>query len=254
MSTDLGRSLLPLGKDIMIELVEFIKRSEKGVTRPFIFKGADKKTYYVKGASASHRSLICEWIGGQLAKKIGLNIPNFDLGYVDAALFRVLPNEMQRDLGSSEVFVSEAIPHAKDIKWEQVQHIPNDEKTLIALFDLWVRNEDRTMRADTQAGNPNLLIANGIIYVIDHNLIFDENFNINQFKETHIFSEVLVDLQSDMVKREAYRERLTFALQCWASAWDQTPEDWKDTKAFNMTLTKSQLDEDIAGTLWTRLS
>lgn len=238
----------------MIELVEFIKRSEKGVTRPFIFKGSDQKIYYVKGVSASRRSLICEWMGGQLAKELGLNIPNFDVAYVDDALFRILPKEMQRELGKNEVFVSEAVTHAKDIKWEQVQHIPGDEKSLIALFDLWVRNEDRTMRPATHAGNPNLLIAKDMIYVIDHNLIFDEQFNINQFKETHVFSEVLGDLQSDIVKQENYQSLLTSALQCWSSAWDKTPEDWKDTDAFNASLTKSQLDEDVAGALWTRLA
>ncbi len=33
----------------MIELVEFVKRSEKGVTNPFIFKATNGKLYYVKG-------------------------------------------------------------------------------------------------------------------------------------------------------------------------------------------------------------
>nr|WP_020394903.1 HipA family kinase [Thiolinea disciformis] len=194
-------------------------------------------------------------MGGTLASSLGLNIPAFAIGYVNDALFKILPEEVQRALGRSELFLSESIPYAKDLRWDHVAMIPEQERQLVTLFDLWVRNEDRTLRPNTRAGNPNLLFANGKLYIIDHNLIFDEHFDIEKFRDTYVFAEAIDVLQSDMVKRESWLKLLELALQSWDLAWRRTPSDWKETELFNATGIRHQLDEDVtAGTFWKRLA
>ena len=58
----------------MIQIIAIIKRATQGVTLPFLCKADDENFYYVKGmgSHAGHRSLLAEWIGGNLAK--GLNV------------------------------------------------------------------------------------------------------------------------------------------------------------------------------------
>ncbi|WP_409527298.1 HipA family kinase [Rhizobium sp. BK591] len=49
-----------------IEIEEVLRRSDQGVTRPYICRGADGKLYYVKGKDAGYESLVKEWIAGTL--------------------------------------------------------------------------------------------------------------------------------------------------------------------------------------------
>lgn len=62
-----------------VEIVEVIRRSEQRITRPFICRGKDGQTYFVEGKFAGPRSLVCEWIAGSLAKRVGLPIAPFTL-------------------------------------------------------------------------------------------------------------------------------------------------------------------------------
>lgn len=41
-----------------IQIVEVLGRSIQGITRPFICRGEDDRTYFVKGQGAGRRSLI----------------------------------------------------------------------------------------------------------------------------------------------------------------------------------------------------
>ena len=52
------------------------------MTRPFLCRGDDGWLYYVKGNAAGHSSLICEWIAGQLGRRLGLPIPDFRLAII----------------------------------------------------------------------------------------------------------------------------------------------------------------------------
>jgi hypothetical protein len=64
---------------VSVEIVEIMGRSEQGVTRPFICRGDDGHVYFVKGRGAGMRSLICEWIAGQLGRRLGLPIAPFEI-------------------------------------------------------------------------------------------------------------------------------------------------------------------------------
>lgn len=41
-----------------VEIVEILRRSEQGMTKPFICRGDDGEIYFVKGQNAGHRSLF----------------------------------------------------------------------------------------------------------------------------------------------------------------------------------------------------
>lgn len=82
-----------------IEIDEVLRRSEQGATEPYICRGANGKLYFVKGKGAGYDSLVKEWIAGQLAKAMGLPIPNFEIVSVSQDLYDAGRNGPLRDLG-----------------------------------------------------------------------------------------------------------------------------------------------------------
>ena len=70
----------------MVQIIEILGRSEQGITHPFICRGNDDNTYFVKGIGAGRRDQVCEWIAGNLG---------VELNY--AGIERV-PDDLQRDV------------------------------------------------------------------------------------------------------------------------------------------------------------
>jgi hypothetical protein len=72
-----------------------------------------------------------------------------------------------------------------ELKFETVIKIDTQLKLSVLIFDLWVENEDRTLTE--KGGNPNLLWKSdeSKLYVIDHNLNFDDTFNKVNFWGAH---------------------------------------------------------------------
>ncbi|MCA7083424.1 hypothetical protein K7G19_07400 [Cupriavidus sp. DB3] len=207
-----------------VEIVEVLHRAAQGITCPFYCRGDDGKFYYVKGKHAGRRSQVCEWIAGGLAKELGLPIAPFRPAYVSDGLVECLPPAWQ-ELGSGLVFASEALPHALEIAWTNIDSIPRDVRSDILVFDRWVRNADRNL---TQiGGNPNVLwTPKSEMVIIDHNQAFDEAFDLTQFLRTHIFAHCWNDVVDDLVKRASYEERLESALNAFPSLCDSCPEEW----------------------------
>jgi hypothetical protein len=142
-----------VGPSIFIE--EVLGRSPQGKTEPFICRGHDGETYYVKGAGAGRRSLICEWVAAHLATAFGLPIADYALAEVPEALvsFGVRPDI--RDLGAGLVFASRRLPHSQELTPTTRDLVPVALALDVLVFDWWLRNEDRHLTES--GGNPNLL-------------------------------------------------------------------------------------------------
>lgn len=207
-----------------VEIEEIMGRSEQGVTRPFLCRGDDGLRYYVKGVGANRRSLICEWLGGTLARGFGLNIPPFEIAHVPIGLADLLADG--RELGAGAVFASCAWPNLNEILYSELSLVPQDVRRDVAAFDWWTRNADRTLSAT--GGNPNLLwnAAEGELVVIDHNQAFDPEFDAERFLETHVFRADLIELRSDLASMAQYSERMSATLDLWDPALAMVPEEW----------------------------
>lgn len=98
-----------------IEIDEVLRRSDQGVTEPYICRGADDKLYFVKGRGAGYDSLVKEWIAGQLALRLGLPIPRFCIVAVPYELYEAGRDGALRDLGAGLLFGSENVESANEI-------------------------------------------------------------------------------------------------------------------------------------------
>lgn len=207
-----------------LTIVEILKRSLQGRTRPFLCRCDDDRLYFVKGRDAGHRSLLCEWLAGHLAQALGLPVPEFAVAQAPQKLLDLHPEG--RDLGSAPAFASLRVDYAQDLTVSQRGSVATALQRDVLVFDWWVRNGDRTLT--TRSGNPNLLWAAGNrgLVVIDHNLAFDQEFDATQFAETHVFSEQIPFVFQDLVEPQGYSARLQEALAVWPDACNNVPDAW----------------------------
>lgn len=192
---------------------------------PFKCRCEDGNMYYVKGRSANHQSLICEWMAGHLATEMGLNLPRCAIASAPSSLVRLHPEG--RELGTGPVFASLAVENLSWITFASKSLVPLNVRRDVLVFDWWVHNADRTLTES--GGNPNLLFnaESGDLVVIDHNLAFDPDFDEQLFLDTHIFKDEWNPLCQDLVEMANYQARLSQVLsRRWANAWGQVPSEW----------------------------
>lgn len=199
-------------------------RAVQGRTRPFLCRADDGHSYYVKGKAAGRRSLICEWVAGALAREFGLGLPEFRVAIAPAALLSLHPEGS--DLGASPAFASRVVAHAAELGFAHIGDVDRAVRRDIAVFDWWVRNEDRSLTA--HGGNPNLLWdpSDKALTPIDHNLAFDDDFDPQRFLDTHVFSADFADVTRDLAERGVYAGRLKEAFSVAQQAWDEMPLEW----------------------------
>lgn len=207
-----------------LAIIEIQGRSEQGMTRPFLCRCDDGNLYFVKGRAASARSLICEWLGGHLAKAFGLPIPEFTLALAPPELLELHPQG--NDLGPLPLFASRKVEHVQEFSISHMGDVDVGLQRDVLVFDWWIHNGDRTLT--THSGNPNLLWDTHAhkLVVIDHNLAFEVGFDARSFSETHVFSGQIPLLNQDLIEPQRLRERCALALEVWADACKNVPSAW----------------------------
>jgi hypothetical protein len=223
----------------VVQIVEVLQRAKQGRTLPFHCRGADGRLYYVKGHDAGGRSLIAEWLASNMAGAFGLPIAEFRIVEIPEAL-KYLGIPEFADLGVGFAFGSLAHENVMDLTFSDVSKVPAAVRQDIAVFDWWVRNEDRTLTE--LGGNVNLLwdiVEQGLI-VIDYNLAFDETFDESQFLAGHVFATDWNDVYQDFLARPVYELRMHQALRRFDEACDKMPDEWLEVGPGVPTLFKPE--------------
>lgn len=209
-----------------VVIEEILGRSRQGVTEPFICVGDDGDTYYVKGAGAGRRSLVCEWVSAQLASVFGLPVAGYALAEVPEQLIASNVRPDLADLGAGLVFASRKLPHVQELTPTTRALVPAPQALDVLVFDWWLHNEDRHLTE--HGGNPNLLwdmVANELA-VIDHNQAFDPTFNATRFLESHVFADHWNRVFNDHDMRTRYAQRMDKALKCLPAIRASIPSSW----------------------------
>jgi len=144
---------------------------------PGLVKGDDDFMYVLKfrGAGQGKKALIAELIGGELARLIGLKVPELVFMDLDDSFSKTEPDQEIQDLLKFSVglnlglhFLSSAITYDP-----LVSDTDSMTASKVVLLDSVITNIDRT------AKNTNLLIWNKELWLIDHGacLYFHHNWN-----------------------------------------------------------------------------
>ena len=148
----------------------YVTPLREGGSLPGLVEADDDGLYVVKfrGAGQGPRALVAEWLAGELARTIGLTVPDLVGIEIDPALGDAEPDEEIHDLvGKSGGlnFGMDFLPGALTFNPAAAtarEVIDPDFAADVVWLDALVTNPDRS------AQNPNLLIWHGRPWLIDH--------------------------------------------------------------------------------------
>ncbi len=208
-----------------VQIVEVLRRSEQGVTRPFICRGDDGDVYFVKGVGAGRRSQIAEWIAGKLGLALELPIAPFEIVDVPEELMEFDSGLELVDLGAGPAFGSQR-QEVMELTASAAQEVPTELQQNLLAFDWWIHNADRLLTE--KVGNPNLFWEPDSfeLVIIDHNQAFDLDFDATIFLNYHVFADQKQDIFDDMLQHHEYNKRFSSALSGWAEIQGTIPQEW----------------------------
>ena len=163
-----------------IHATEYVTPLREGGSLPAIVAGDDDGTYVLKfhGAGQGPRALIAELVSGELARTLGLPVPEIVFAQLDARMAKTEPDPEIQDLLRKSEGLNLALDYLPgSITFDPIVSRPIEGKARLASsivwFDAFVTNVDRT------AKNTNLLVWHRELYMIDHGatLIFHHSWD-----------------------------------------------------------------------------
>src|SRR6185437_531415 len=144
----------------------YVTPLHEGGSLPAIVEADDEGMYVLKfrGAGQGSRALIAELIAGELARALGLPIPEIVLMELDLDLARTEPDPEIQELIKSSAGLNLALDYLPgSVMFDPVAAQPAaDLASDIVWFDAYVTNVDRTAR------NTNMLMWHRQLTLIDH--------------------------------------------------------------------------------------
>jgi mannose-6-phosphate isomerase-like protein (cupin superfamily) len=166
----------------------------------------------LRGAGQGLRALIAEVVIAELAEQVGLRVPSravidLDVTDHDHEVREVLERSRGENLGFAWI----------DGEMFKGQAIDGELASRIVVFDTFVMNVDR------RAKKPNLLLADGVLYLIDHGaVLLFEGCDVN---ERIVFDHVLSPFATD-VPRQSGRMRMMLDRPQIGRAVARVPRGW----------------------------
>ena len=144
----------------------YVTPLREGGSLPAIVEADDDGMYVLKfrGAGQGAKSLIAELIAGEIARQLGLPVPEIVFVELDRELARTEPDPEIQDLIRASVGLNLALDYLPgSVTYDPVATQPDAQlASLIVWFDAYITNVDRTPR------NTNLLIWHRHLWLIDH--------------------------------------------------------------------------------------
>ena len=149
-----------------VNVTRYVTPLREGGSLPAIAEADDGFLYVLKfrGAGQGVKALIAELIGGEIARKIGLKIPELVFANLDTAFGRSEPDEEIQDLLKASVGLNLALHYLSGaITFDRsVTTVDAATASKIVWMDCLLTNVDRTPR------NTNMLTWHRELWLIDH--------------------------------------------------------------------------------------
>ncbi|KFE68092.1 HipA family kinase [Hyalangium minutum] len=150
-----------------VTATRYVTPLREGGSMPAIVEAEDSGLYVLKfrGAGQGLKVLIAELVAGELARAMGLRVPELVFMHLDPVLGRAEPDGEIRDLIKASGGLNLAMDYLPgSITFDPVAGPPPSaqEASEIVCFDAYVTNVDRTPK------NPNMLHWHKALWLIDH--------------------------------------------------------------------------------------
>jgi len=149
-----------------VEATRYVTPLREGGSLPAVVEADDLGTYVLKfrGAGQGRKALIAEIVAGEIARALGLLVPEIVLANLDPKLGRAEPDPEIQDLIRASAGLNLALDYLPgSLGFDPLVEPPGpDLASRIVWFDALATNVDRTPR------NPNLLTWHDRLWLIDH--------------------------------------------------------------------------------------
>lgn len=152
-----------------VQGLRYVLALREGGSLPGLVEADDLGTYVVKfrGAGQGLRTLVAEAVVGELARGLGLPVPELVVVAMDAHMASAEPDEEVQDLLRSSGGTNLGIDYLPgalglELSADAGSVVDADLAADIVWLDAWTMNVDRTWR------NPNMLVWHGTPWLIDH--------------------------------------------------------------------------------------
>src|SRR5919107_1594724 len=150
----------------IVQVTRYVTPLREGGSLPAIVEADDGFLYVLKfrGAGQGVKALIAELIGGEIARTLGLKVPELVFAQLDPAFGRTEPDEEIQDLLKASVGLNLAVHYLSGALAFDPAVTTVDAKlaSQIVWLDCFLANVDRTAR------NTNMLMWHKELWLIDH--------------------------------------------------------------------------------------
>ena len=149
-----------------VSVTRYVTPLREGGSLPAIVEADDDGMYVLKfrGAGQGPRALVAELVSGEIARALGLPVPEIVFAELDADLARTEPDPEISALIRASGGLNLALDYLPgSVMFDPIVNTPDaDFASRVVWFDAYVTNVDRTVR------NPNLLVWHRRPWLIDH--------------------------------------------------------------------------------------
>ena len=221
-----------------IDVIQYLQPLREGGSLPAIVRADDDFLYVLKfrGAGQGKMALIAEFIGGEMARAIGLKVPELVFMNLDESFSKTEPDEEIQDLLKFSVglnlglqFLSSAITYDP-----LVNKVDAMIASKVVLLDSIISNIDRTDK------NTNLLHWNNELWIIDNGASFYFHHNWDNWKShlTRTFplikDHVLLS-KAEKLDEDATEIKALLSQEKIVDIVDSIPEDWLISEAISLS-------------------
>jgi hypothetical protein len=212
-----------------VQVIRYVTPLREGGSLPAIAEADDGFLYALKfrGAGQGIKALIAELIGGEIARTLGLKVPELVFAIIDTAFGRTEPDEEIQELLKKSVGLNLALHYLSGATTYDpaVTTIPPTLASEIVWMDCLLTNVDRTAR------NTNMLMWKDQLWLIDHgaSLYFHHSWQNWQEQSVRPFVQVkdhvLLPQASELEKVDA-AFRLILTPERIRAIVEVIPEEW----------------------------
>lgn len=216
-----------------VEITRYVTPLREGGSLPAIVEADDNFLYALKfrGAGQGVKALVAELLGGEIARLLGLKVPEIVFALVDPAFGRTEPDEEIQDLLKASEGLNLGLHYLSGaITFDPaVTAVDAMLASQIVWLDCFLTNVDRTPR------NTNLLMWHKELWLIDHGAALYFHHSWDAWKEqserpfVQVRDHVLLPWASELAAVDAAcktiltPERLEAIVSLLPDAWIQTP-------------------------------
>jgi hypothetical protein len=227
-----------------VTIERYIMPFKEGGSLPALVDADDGFSYVLKlrGAGQGTRALIADFIGGMIAKVLGLKVPEMVFAHVGHSFGQSEPDEEIQELLKKSVGINLGVSYlSKSVTFDPVAtFIPPALADKILWLDAFLMNVDRTVK------NTNMLVWHNELWLIDHGASLYFHHNIENWQDmvaspfSNINTHVLRYNGQNIYDTDTQAKAL-LTTRVIDNIIDSIPEDWLTAATSDISVTEQRL-------------